>query len=300
MSNKSVDVEAVDVDLVAGMFEASLFLPSENEYELKQHTIGNFELTLYSHPAASTDYDLTGIIVWPVSKLLSFYLVHKQQCLKDMFVLELGSGCGLPGLVASSLQNCNGFGERKNQTHGRVVLTDCEEEVLKVLSKNVKHQISLIPETTSFLTSEYLLWGNETEQIFEAAAFREKYTKVPDIFIAADVFHPSFGSPKQVFDTILLMSSSTEKLKNMLRTKHDEETLPLEKKVEEKRKDIELWVGFVDRGNMTEVLEASVVAGFAHKIVILDEFVPEEFMKEVLSFSDRILMIVVFTKTVYE
>ena len=51
--------------------------------------------------AASTDHDLTGQVVWPVSAFLAWYLVAHREELAGKTVVELGAGAGLSGLLAS-------------------------------------------------------------------------------------------------------------------------------------------------------------------------------------------------------
>ena len=40
-------------------------------------------------------------MVWPASVLLGWYLLKNANIVRDKVVLELGSGCGLAGFVAS-------------------------------------------------------------------------------------------------------------------------------------------------------------------------------------------------------
>jgi predicted nicotinamide N-methyase len=87
------------------------------------------EVPLDCLSAASTDFDLTGQIVWPVSRLVAQYLASGPgvaELLRGARVLELGAGCGLCGVAAAAL----GAGE--------VVLSDNEPEVLAVLEKNAE------------------------------------------------------------------------------------------------------------------------------------------------------------------
>lgn len=83
-------------------------------------------IDIASSPSASTDYDLTGQILWPVSNLLGHYLASQvgQEQVQNRRVVELGAGCGLPGLVASMYAE-------------KVILTDGNEIVLDLLQKNV-------------------------------------------------------------------------------------------------------------------------------------------------------------------
>ena len=72
--------------------------------------------------SASTDFDLTGQIVWPVSVLLARYVVDRVRPAGQR-VLELGSGCGLSGLAASSCGAAS------------VTLSDGNDVVLSLVSR---------------------------------------------------------------------------------------------------------------------------------------------------------------------
>jgi len=52
--------------------------------------------------ASSTDYDLTGQIIWKAADILSKYIIDEmgESILKDKIVLELGSGPGLCALIS--------------------------------------------------------------------------------------------------------------------------------------------------------------------------------------------------------
>ncbi len=61
-------------------------------------------MSVYALLAASTDYDLTGQIVWQAAKVFSEWLCfdnNGEQLLGDKSVLELGSGPGLGGFLSA-------------------------------------------------------------------------------------------------------------------------------------------------------------------------------------------------------
>ena len=73
----------------------------------------------------AADYDLTGQILWPAASLLANYVASNPSILLSCScALELGAGLGLVGLLAA--QTCP------------VVLTDHNEVVLRVLSRNAE------------------------------------------------------------------------------------------------------------------------------------------------------------------
>lgn len=45
--------------------------------------------------------DTTGLGIWPASIILARYAIAKRQLLQDKVVVELGAGCGLPGIAAA-------------------------------------------------------------------------------------------------------------------------------------------------------------------------------------------------------
>lgn len=73
----------------------------------------------------AADYDLTGQILWPAARLLAGYLAANRTILEGCScACELGAGLGLVGLLAA--QKCP------------VILTDHNEVVLRVLSRNAE------------------------------------------------------------------------------------------------------------------------------------------------------------------
>merc|ERR1712224_355564 len=65
--------------------------------------------------------------VWPSAELLSQWLMENSEVVIGKDVLEVGAGPGLVGLLAAAM------------SARRVVLTDCNQEVLQLLRSNVKN-----------------------------------------------------------------------------------------------------------------------------------------------------------------
>jgi len=137
-------------------------------------------VTLDVLEAASTDFDLTGQIVWGVSVLLAQYVAFaaRAEALAAGEVLELGAGCGLAGLAAAAL------GARE------VVLTDNEPEVLALLARSAaRYPAARVLE---------LCWGDAASHAALAAATgRQAYSLV----LGADVIFWSHAVPL-LFDTV--------------------------------------------------------------------------------------------------
>jgi predicted nicotinamide N-methyase len=87
-------------------------------------------MELFHSPAACTDPELTGQVLWPVSILLSHYLASGKINLKGKSVLELGAGgTALPSITAA---RCGAT---------LVVATDGNNDVvLDLLHRNIRHE----------------------------------------------------------------------------------------------------------------------------------------------------------------
>ncbi|GMH13041.1 hypothetical protein Nepgr_014882 [Nepenthes gracilis] len=110
-----------DDDIVC--LDESFFI--NDDYQLTTFTFGTQVIQLYCLQSASTDFDLTGQLVWPGAMLLNDYLCKNAEMLRGCSVIELGSGAGVTGIL------CSRFCQK-------VVLTDHNGVVLKILKKNME------------------------------------------------------------------------------------------------------------------------------------------------------------------
>lgn len=111
-----------------------------------------FSLDLFCSQAASTDFDLTGQVLWPAAALLASYLVagesgkgeeeREESSSRGRFLAsasssacELGAGLGLSGLAAVAFSGLK-----------RLVLTDGSDVVLRVLERNANKVKELLAE----------------------------------------------------------------------------------------------------------------------------------------------------------
>ncbi|KAL9263817.1 hypothetical protein AKJ16_DCAP03845 [Drosera capensis] len=85
MERKEVD-EKDDVVCLDGSF----FI--DDNYQLTTFEFGSQVIALYCLQSASTEFDLTGQLVWPGAMLLNDYLSKNAEILKGCSVIELGSG----------------------------------------------------------------------------------------------------------------------------------------------------------------------------------------------------------------
>lgn len=122
--------------------------------------------------AASTDYDLTGQILWPVSMLLGHYIASGlgQGVVKGSNVVELGAGCGFPGLVAAHFAD-------------RVVLTDGNDVVMDLLRQNAYSSMHSITNPAGIVTASKFLWGQQAD----LTRILKDMNGHVDVVIAADV-----------------------------------------------------------------------------------------------------------------
>lgn len=152
-------------------------------YELTTFTFGSHVLDLYCLRSASTDYDLTGQLVWPGAVLLNNYLLKNAEILKGRSVIELGSGVGITGVLCSRF--CR-----------EVVVTDHNDEVLEILKKNIELHLSSEPSSPG-LTAEKLEWGNSVQ----VGQILQKHPKGFDLILGADICFQQSSIPL-LFDTV--------------------------------------------------------------------------------------------------
>ncbi|XP_047155832.1 protein N-lysine methyltransferase METTL21A isoform X2 [Vigna umbellata] len=166
--NKLKHEEEEEEEIVC--LDASFFV--DDNYQLTKFTFGSQDIQLFCLHSASTDFDLTGQLVWPGAMLLNDYLSKNVKMLQGCTVIELGSGVGITGILCSRF--CR-----------KVVMTDHNEEVLKILKKNI--ELHSCPENVSSisheLVAEKLEWGN-TGQINEIL---RKHPGGFDFILGADI-----------------------------------------------------------------------------------------------------------------
>ncbi|KAL5720261.1 hypothetical protein ACHQM5_012940 [Ranunculus cassubicifolius] len=161
----------------------SFFL--NDNYELTTFTFGSHVVQLLCLQSASTDFDLTGQMIWPGAMLLNNYLSKNTDILQGCTVIELGSGVGITGILCSKF--CR-----------EVLLTDHNEEVLKILKKNIDLQTtSESLGNCSLLAAKILEWANEDH--FNQIS--EHYSSGFDLILGADICFQQCSIPP-LFDTV--------------------------------------------------------------------------------------------------
>ena len=150
--------------------------------------IQRLEVKLDVSMACTTDIHETGMVLWPVSRYLCWYLLSVCDCgdegqrmnwktLKGKSVIELGSGTGLCGLMLSCMGTCES-----------VLLTDGEDIVMDVLTANCAKRAE------KSTTAELLRWGKDCTASLEKRHF--------DIIIGADVLAYTLGDPELLISTV--------------------------------------------------------------------------------------------------
>lgn len=141
----------------------------------------NFTLTI----CEAADFDLTGQLVWPGALLLNDYLAKNAEMLQGCSIIELGSGVGVTGILCSRF--CP-----------QLLLTDHNDEVLKILKKNIELCASSEnPNCCAELAAEKLEWGNSDhiDQILQ------RYSRGFDLILGADICFQQSSVPL-LFDTV--------------------------------------------------------------------------------------------------
>ncbi|KNA19105.1 hypothetical protein SOVF_064660 [Spinacia oleracea] len=155
-----------------------------DNYQLTTFTFGSQVLELYCLHSASTDFDLTGQLVWPGAVLLNEYLSKNAEMLQGLSVIELGSGVGVTGVLCSRF--CK-----------KVLMTDHSDEVLKILKKNIDLHASSENFPCSDLEAEKLEWGSSDQR----NEILQRYPEGFDLILGADICFQQSSIPL-LFDTV--------------------------------------------------------------------------------------------------
>lgn len=135
---------------------SDIFTP--RDYQLTPFEYKDVSLHFYSLHSASTDFDLTGQIVWPSAVELAKFIIDHRELLAGKRAIELGAGAGLCGFVAAKF--CK-----------EIYITDGNEVVQDLISQNVKHL------ALQNCVSQHFLWSEENAKQF----------KEVEIVIGADI-----------------------------------------------------------------------------------------------------------------
>ena len=166
---------------------AGLFV-NEDYRETIVNVPGHAPLRVLSSHAASTDFDLTGQIVWPCGEALCHFMAHHSELLQSdhqgVRVVELGAGCGLSGL----------FVARQCPANSLVVLTDGIDLVCRLLEDNVLRSNECDERQAGVrVVAHKLDWGSleDTTRVLREldhnGPLQQHHKRHYDLVIAADV-----------------------------------------------------------------------------------------------------------------
>lgn len=140
------------------------------DYVAKEFVFDSESQQLLCSNMSSTDFDLTGQIVWPASLLLGWFVFsHRNDIFRNKRVLELGAGCGLAGFFAAKFAN---------SSPNSVFITDGNDIVMKLLKKN--HDFLQCSEQVQV---KKLLWG----KISDLQILYPTPEQLPEVIIGADI-----------------------------------------------------------------------------------------------------------------
>ncbi len=132
----------------------------------------------------------TGITLWPAAFALCEWLLEQESSVGlPGRILELGAGCGLPGLLAASLHACaaslKAAAERDDVPTVAVVLTDAVDSTLALLQENASAMMMTQTSVAKVVNVHRLLWG----EAFPTAM--EGYSHAFDVVLGADLCYGS-------------------------------------------------------------------------------------------------------------
>ena len=231
-----------------------------------------FSLDLLVSEAASTDFDLTGQVLWPAAALLAGYLVAgdgdgegggggkgsrksrgRSLAARSRSACELGAGLGLSGLAAMAFSGLR-----------RLVLTDGSDVVLRVLERNARRVTkssgaasTAEEEDEREVSVSALEWGDE------AAAATLRRERSPggrgfDLLLGADVTYSLSALPA------LFSTAAT-----LLRREEEEEEEEEKEEKEQKKPVPTFLLGYVSRSGALDIAvpREAEKAGFDVEVV---------------------------------
>ncbi|CAI0400195.1 unnamed protein product [Linum tenue] len=160
---------------------------AQTSLQLRLDACGH-SLSILQSPSSLGTPGVTGSVMWDSGIVLGKFLEHavdsKTLVLQGKKVIELGSGCGLVGCVASLLG-------------AEVILTDLPDR-LRLLKKNVESNLGDEHLRGSAVVEE-LTWGDEPDPCMTQP--------LPDFVVGSDVVY-SEGPVLDLIDTLLKLCGS--------------------------------------------------------------------------------------------
>jgi len=142
-----------------------------------EDTVGELRIKIRELPMADGVHASTGCQLWNASVELAKELLRRQQLIKDKRVLEVGTGCGLLGIVCARLAKST-------------LLTDCDEEVVRNCQHNLENNLaawsSKTGEPMRKAYAKCLDWKDASEKAWNLAERAE-------VIVASDVIYGHWG-----------------------------------------------------------------------------------------------------------
>jgi predicted nicotinamide N-methyase len=162
----TVEEEDDDIDIEKHAVVHKMNLSEDQSDNTDCIMIRELPITRADNPFGSDDApedDSTGLAVWPASIILARWTAVKKELIKDKVVIELGAGCGLPGLAAAR------YGEAR-----LTYITDIHDPALKNAAYNVQlnsskdstkdNVFASIPEQNGIYCQERILSANKSDR----------------------------------------------------------------------------------------------------------------------------------------
>ncbi|CAN1159300.1 Protein N-lysine methyltransferase METTL21A [Linum perenne] len=186
ISSEDEESAAEEIMLLWGIQQPTFSKPnayvSQASLQLRIDACGH-SLNILQSPSSLGSPGVTGSVMWDSGIVLGKFLEHavdsKKLVLQGKKVIELGSGCGLVGCIASLLG-------------AEVILTDLPDRI-RLLKKNVETNVGHEHLRGSAVVEE-LTWGDDPD--------RSMVEPLPDYVVGSDVVY-SEGAVGDLIDTLL-------------------------------------------------------------------------------------------------
>ncbi|KAF9074982.1 hypothetical protein BDP27DRAFT_1287196 [Rhodocollybia butyracea] len=175
---------------------------SDDVFQSEQVNLTEYQMSTLEESRTTIENGQTGLRTWFASHLLARYLIQNRDIVEGKRVLELGSGIGFLGIIASSLQQLASEG-------GAIWLTDVNNEVLSQCQRNVQLPCNL-SSTHQFIHYRSLDWVEALQPDVGPLEALLQDEIDPDIVLGADIVRFTFHCCRyhrflQVFDPTLVL-----------------------------------------------------------------------------------------------
>ncbi|KAE8900173.1 hypothetical protein PF005_g9664 [Phytophthora fragariae] len=162
---RGIAVEGDSIDVRKDIQKALDVEPKEDSFVFKFGQSQDAEITIRLNGLRrdiGQTLQSTGLTLWRAGDFLSDFMYQNRSRFVGKSVIELGSGLGLIGILASYL------------TDQQVVITDGDDDTIELLVANCK-----LNEVESRVQCQKLLWGVDLDR------FQDKF----DVILGADIIY---------------------------------------------------------------------------------------------------------------